>query len=162
MPLLYKGMRFKKYTEDQLRQAVSESFSLASTLKKLGIVPAGGNYQTLKKAIEHLSLDTSHFTGQGYLKGKTHRHNTRSLKEVLVYGRFENTYRLKNRLLRDEVKEERCENCHLTEWLGETMPLELHHIDGDHKNNVLDNLTLLCPNCHTLTDNYRGKNKTKV
>ena len=51
-----------------------------------------------------------------------------------------------------------CENCGKKEWLGKPIPLEVHHLDGDKLNNELSNLQLLCPNCHALTDNYRGKN----
>ena len=51
-----------------------------------------------------------------------------------------------------------CSRCNLTEWLGQLIPLELEHIDGDNSNNSLENLCLLCPNCHALTPTYRGKN----
>jgi len=47
--------------------------------------------------------------------------------------------------------------CGLTEWLGEKIPIELHHINGDRNDNKLENLQILCPNCHTFTDNYRWK-----
>jgi Zn finger protein HypA/HybF involved in hydrogenase expression len=53
----------------------------------------------------------------------------------------------------------RCENCGSSEWLGEKLQLELHHIDGDNSNGDFDNLSLLCPNCHSITNNYKGKNK---
>jgi len=152
-------MRLKKYTEQQLREAVKNSLSLRQVLSKLGIVEAGGNYSTLKRAISYFEINTSHFTGCGHLKGKTHNHTTRPLSEILVEGRIENTYRLKNRLLKEGVKKSFCENCLLDEWMSKEIPLELHHIDGDTKNNKLENLTLLCPNCHAGTDNYRGKNK---
>ena len=63
---------------------------------------------------------------------------------------------------KEKIKERKCESCGLTEWKGEEIPLELHHIDGNHFNNDLDNLQLLCPNCHSLTDTYCGrKNKTE-
>ncbi len=154
-----RGMRLKKYTVTQLRDAVSGNFSLRGVLTQLRVSPAGGNYEVLKKAISHYSLDTSHFTGQGWLKGKTCAYRLRPLKEILVSGKLENTYRLKNRLLTGGIKEAKCERCNLTDWMGEPIPLELHHIDGDRKNNELDNLKLLCPNCHAKTGNYRGKNK---
>ena len=62
-------------------------------------------------------------------------------------------------MLKEGYKEAKCENCLLTEWLECKVPLELHHIDGNKINNQLCNLQLLCPNCHTLTENYRGKNQ---
>lgn len=63
--------------------------------------------------------------------------------------------------LRKELKQhlgERCGNCKNTEWMGAKIPLEVHHIDGDSTNNHPDNLDLLCPNCHALTDTYKAKN----
>jgi hypothetical protein len=142
-----------------LTRAVAGSLSIREALRKLKLAPAGGNYETIKKAIREFGIDTSHFTGQGHLRGKTHNYNTRPLHEVLVRGKLEQTFRLKQRLLTEGYKEHRCECCGLTQWLGQPVPLELHHIDGDRMNNILRNLELLCPNCHALTDNYRGKNK---
>lgn len=152
-------MRLKKYTEEQLKDAVKNSFSIIGTLRLLRIREAGGNYRTIHKAIKKYKLDISHFTGQGHLKGKTHNYNSRTLEEILTKGKHENSHMIRKRLLKEKVKQHKCENCCLDLWLSKPIPLELHHIDGNHENNELINLQLLCPNCHTLTDNYRGKNK---
>jgi hypothetical protein len=69
--------------------------------------------------------------------------------------------RLKKKLIEDGIKEHKCESCELTKWLDEPIPLELHHIDGNSYNNKLDNLTIICPNCHYMTHNYSGR-KTKI
>lgn len=61
-----------------------------------------------------------------------------------------------------ELRGLKCENCGLTTWLKQPIHLELHHIDGDKSNNTLENLLLLCPNCHSYTDNYGSKNKKSV
>ena len=55
-----------------------------------------------------------------------------------------------------------CENCGNDKWMGSKIPIEVHHIDGNNKNNLLENIQFLCPNCHALTPNYRGRNKKKV
>ncbi len=68
------------------------------------------------------------------------------------------SYKLKSRLFKEELKQKQCESCKLTEWLGKPIPLELDHIDGNNSNNSLNNLRILCPNCHALTPTYRGKN----
>lgn len=65
------------------------------------------------------------------------------------------------KLLEEGYKEYKCECCGMTTWLGNPIPLELHHKDGNRNNNALENYELLCPNCHALTDSYRGKNCTK-
>jgi 5-methylcytosine-specific restriction endonuclease McrA len=67
---------------------------------------------------------------------------------------------LRIRLIRDEIFKRECSCCHGTQWLGKLIPLELDHINGCNKDNRLENLRLLCPNCHTLTTTYRGRNKT--
>ena len=79
--------------------------------------------------------------------------------EILVPNSTFQTYKLKKRLLEDGIKQHVCEHCGLTHWQGMVIPLELHHINGDNRDNRLENLQILCPNCHALTDSYRGKNK---
>lgn len=66
--------------------------------------------------------------------------------------------KLKKKLLKEGIKEARCECCGLTQWQGTQIPLELHHINGNHFDNNLDNLQILCPNCHALQGNNSGKN----
>ena len=99
------------------------------------------------------------FLGQAILRGKTHNYGTRPLDQVLVHQKLENTWRLRNRLVSEGLREHRCERCGNSEWQGEPIPLELHHKDGDRTNNALSNIELLCPNCHAMSDNYRGSKK---
>ncbi len=152
-------MKKRRYTDKQLEEAVAGSYTIRAVLDKIGLTPAGGNYEMIQKRIRELGLDTSHFLGQAVLRGKTHKYNTRILDKVLVHEKVENTWRLKSRLLREGLKEHRCECCKASEWMSEPIPLELHHRDGDRTNNSLSNIELLCPNCHALTDNYRGSKK---
>jgi hypothetical protein len=156
----------KKYTEDQLIEAVSKSISYAGTLKCLGLKPAGANYGTIKRHITELRLDTSHWKGQGWNKGRIIGPK-RDISEYLI----DNTLRirphissnsLKKRLIREGLKEEKCEYCGITEWNGRPAPLELDHINGNHEDNRFNNLQILCPNCHAQTDNYRGRNKSSI
>ena len=151
----------RRYTDQKLRHAVESCSSIRAVIQAIGLIPAGGNYEVVKKRIRELNLDTAHFTGQGYLRGGTHVYRTRSLAEVLVRGKLENTWRLKNRLLNEGLKEHQCECCGGTRWSEQPIPLEIHHRDGDRSNNSLSNIELLCPNCHALTGNYRGR-KNKV
>ncbi len=65
------------------------------------------------------------------------------------------------RLFKEGIKKEQCENCNNTHWLNKKIPLELDHINGNNTDNRIENLRILCPNCHALTLTYRGKNKKK-
>jgi ribosomal protein S27AE len=76
-------------------------------------------------------------------------------------GRRRNRYHLKNRLLKEGLKNARCERCGLTEWKGGPISLELHHVNGDPRDNRLEVLELLCPNCHAQTENFGIRNAAK-
>lgn len=150
----------RKWTDEQLIQAVKDSRSVAQVIIKLGLKPAGGNYKTINNKIAELNLDVSHFKGQGWNSGEDYIPIKKAipLEEILVKDSNYQSYKLSKRLLKEGLKEHRCEKCGNNEWLGSPIPLELHHINGDHTDNRIENLMMLCPNCHAFTDNYRGKN----
>lgn len=153
-------MRENKFNKEELERAVKDSYSIADVLRYSKLKPAGGNYATINKYILKWNIDKSHFTGQLWNKGKhTVCHPPKPLSEILIDNSEYQSYKLARRLIKEKVKEYKCEMCGNTEWMGKRIPLELHHINGNHSDNRLENLQLLCPNCHALTINYRGKNK---
>ncbi|MCP4472679.1 MAG: hypothetical protein GY815_18720 [Gammaproteobacteria bacterium] len=154
-------MKLHKYTESELIKAVSISTSMRQTLLVLNVAPFGGNYDVLRKAIKHFNLDASHFKGQAWNKG-IKLPVKKALSEYLTQGSNISSYKLKNRLLREQVIELKCSNCDNTTWLNQPIPLELDHINGNNKDNRLPSLRLLCPNCHALTPTYRSKNRKKA
>jgi hypothetical protein len=153
-------------SDSQFAEIVSQARSIRGVLISLGLVPAGGNYATVKRRIAALGLKTDHFLGQAHLRGKKNLwHPKTPLHEVLVKNAprgASHTNRLKRRLVREGIFEWKCYRCQRTKWLGQPIPLELEHINGDRRDNRLCNLTLLCPNCHALTPTYRARNARRM
>jgi len=152
----------RRYTEASLREAVLSSSSFRQVLSRLGLVEAGGNYASIQRIIRELNLDTSHFSGRAWRRGETSPpRQPRSLEELLKKDVVFDSFKLKNKILKEGLKERKCEGCDLTQWRDVPIPLELDHINGERKDNRLENLRLLCPNCHALTETYRGRKLAK-
>jgi hypothetical protein len=139
----------RRYTDDKLRLAVERADGIADALRLLGRVPPGGNYETFRRRVRELQLDTSHFSGKGWRKGSRRPVGpARSLAEILKVDSPYPTNRLKRRLLASGLKSRVCEVCKGTTWNGQPMPLELDHVNGCRSDNRIENLRILCPNCH--------------
>jgi len=149
------------YTEEELREAVKNSGSFRQVLQKLNITAAGGNYETTKKRINFYGIDTSHFHGQLWNKGKK-LPPKKPIENYLKEGKLVSSNSLRKRLINEGIKNHQCECCGIKEWNGKPAPLELDHINGNRYDNRLENLRILCPNCHAQTDTYRGKNKVSI
>lgn len=150
----------KKRTEAEFIKAAQASLSIAGMCKYFGLRPCGGNYKIMHKAIQEFNLNISHFTGQGWNTGlKFKPFEAKPIENILVINSNYQSYKLKKRLIQEGFKENICERCKLSEWQGLPIPLELHHKNGNNRDNRLENIVLLCPNCHALTESYRGKNK---
>lgn len=150
-----------KYSKEQIEAAIKTSYSIAETLTKLNLKPSGGNYKTIHVYVKLFNLDTSHFTGMLWNKGKTIGPK-RPVEDYLTNKVYIHSHTLKLRLIKEGIFKHKCYDCHLSEWKNNPIPIELHHIDGNPRNNNLSNLQLLCPNCHALTENYSGKSKRKL
>ena len=153
--------RKRRYTDEEFIEAVKTSYSVRQTLIKLGLKGTGGNYYHFHTLVKRLNVCTKHFTGKGHLKGKTHSWApTRPLEEILVENStYTNRYKLKQRLLKANVLKYNCVECGITEWNNQPIALHLDHINGISDDHRLENLRLLCPNCHSQTDTYAGKSK---
>lgn len=143
-----------KYTKEELSDAVQKSVSYAETLRRLGIPTRGNNAETLKHKIEQWGIDTSHFTGHSKVNNKSKRKLEDYLNNIVSIQ----SSKLYNILIKEGIKREKCEFCGISNiWNGKLLRMQLHHIDGNSKNNNLENIKVVCPNCHSQTTNYKNK-----
>jgi DNA-binding CsgD family transcriptional regulator len=116
---------------------------------------AGHSVRECVKAFGFCSASWSDAVKRGAVVG---RPSATPISELLVAGKYRGRENLKLRLVKEGLKALRCERCGLGEWRGESLSLALHHVNGDRLDNRLENLELLCPNCHSQTDTYSGRN----
>ena len=154
------GRRKRKWTLEQLFEAVASSRSIAQVILKLGQIPAGGNYTQIKKYIEENAIEIKHLKGRGWAKGeKTPFRAFIPLEEILVVKSTYQSHKLKARLFAANLKSMQCELCGWAQYSTDgRLPLELDHINGNRHDNRLENLRVLCPNCHSLQPTHRGRN----
>lgn len=144
-----------KYTKESLK-FIKDCSSIREALILLGLKPDGGN-KRLRILIKEVLIENNTFKGQSHSKGK--KYFKKSNEEFFIKDLLKrSSFSVRNALFDRGLKERRCECCNETKWMGSNIPLEVHHIDGDNTNNKLDNLQILCPNCHYFTDNYKSKN----
>lgn len=124
---------------------VSEKQSNAEIARRLSC-----KVDTLKKYYKELGID---YKGNQGAKGHKFSSTKKSALEMLNSPSITNSKK-RIRLIEDGIKDNKCECCGLSEWMGKPIPLELHHKDLNHYNNSLDNLQILCANCHMQAHNY--------
>lgn len=140
--------------KNEILQWIDENQSKAYMARELNCNP-----KTINSVLAKLGID---YSGNQSGKGQSKLNNNyMPLQEYLDSSLDIQSNKVRNKLLREGYKNYQCECCGMTEWLGQPIPLELHHKDGNRNNNVLENYQLLCPNCHAFTDSYRGKNCVK-
>ena len=164
LPLVHNQlMGHRSWTPSQLCEAVKISTSIRQVIAKLGLIPAGGNYVQISKAICDHKLNTSHFKGFAWNKGmKVPKEPKYELEEILVENSNYGLYRLKQRLFKIGLKKPKCEECGWAKMSDDgRIPIELDHVNGNRLDNRIENLRILCPNCHSLKSTHRGRNKAR-
>ena len=146
-------------SDEEFNQIVAKANSYSDCLRALGLSTTGG-YSTdvLKRRIAEQNCDISHF---GKIKQNKQTYQAKySLDEILIENSsYANITRLKERLIREGRMEYKCKNCGIVEWLGQPLSLHLDHINGINNDHRIENLRFLCPNCHSQTETYAGRNK---
>ena len=146
--------KWESFSDEQLQQIIQNSRSYNDLAVNLGYsTSSGSGVQAVKEMLQIKHFDTSHFLGQNWNK------------DNYDYIRFKSNVNMRSAdslpaLI--HLRGRKCECCGLSQWRGQDIPLQVHHIDGNHYNNELNNLQILCPNCHAQTDTYAGRNKNRV
>lgn len=153
----YVGNR--SWNDEQLVEAVRTSTTIVDIIRKLGLSDtSAGNWKTIKNHIERLKLDTSHHIGKQWVKNSQIHPHKYSTEEILVENStYASSNRLFKRLVKEGLKEAKCESCGNTHWLDLPLKFELDHKNGDNRDNRIENLRVLCPNCHSQTSTWRKK-----
>jgi 5-methylcytosine-specific restriction endonuclease McrA len=140
-----------KIKDEDVISAVNSTKTMSQAAAKLNI-----QFSTFKRHAQRLGC---YHPNQGGLGTKKFVKERAPLQEILdgLHPSFQ-TYKLKLKLFKAKIKNEKCEQCGIIEWFGKKIPLELDHIDGNRTNHKLENLRILCPNCHSQTATYRAKN----
>ncbi|MFF0625498.1 HNH endonuclease signature motif containing protein [Streptomyces sp. NPDC004296] len=153
-----------KWTREALRTAVADSTNMCEVLRHLGLEVVGGHHTHISRRVRAYGIDTSHFTPVVRTEHMRHNRRRRTADEILVQATSAQATRTPNarltRALRERGVAEHCALCGIEPvWRGEPLPPEVDHVDGDWRNNRIENLRFLCPNCHSTTDSYRGRGK---
>lgn len=155
--------RFSQISDDVFTQVVLKNFCIRDIVGELGYSRSSGSMAIkVKERIKNLNIDTSHFTGR---KSKPQPRPKYSLEEILVENsKYEQIHHLKIRLVRAGLLEYRweyrCARCgNSGYWNNKPLTLQLEHKNGIHNDHRIENLEFLCPNCHSQTETYSGRNK---
>lgn len=151
--------KYKAISLEELKQLVSESITISELMRKLGYTANRGNsFEGLKRYLQENNIDISHFKGKAHGTSKTEKY---SLEEILVKDSpYTNMTRLKEKVIKNKLLKYECSECGISTWRNKPLTLQLDHINGDNRDNRIENLRLLCPNCHSQTETYCGKNRS--
>lgn len=152
---IYYGDNMKTINKDNFKHICNTSLTMAEAARKLNM-----HFNTFKRYAVLFGCYNPNQSGKNTKRNRS----TMIQTEDILLGKYPdyNTYKLKRRLIREGYKQDKCEVCGWSEKRceeDEFTPCELHHIDGNSRNHSLDNLIICCPNCHSLQNFYRSKNR---
>lgn len=152
-----------KFNDDEFANIVANAFTYKEVMLKCGLKSKGYNNKTLKNRIISLGLDISHFIPHHRNMVISNKATAFTLDSILVENSAYNRTRLKSRLLSAGIFSYKCSMCDNDGiWNGSPLTLQLDHINGIYDDNRLENLRLLCPNCHSQTNTFAGKSPKKM
>lgn len=153
---------FDRIPEEELREIVKNSVSRLEIFATLNLRASGASYKILTRILQEKNIDYSHLNKRRKVKSSTFKYKDFD-KEVLIENSpYVSASTLKKRLIKLNILENKCQKCGLGNlWQNETISLQLDHINGIRNDNRLENLRILCPNCHSQTPTFAGKRFAK-
>ena len=141
-------------SDDEIISVAKAAKSASAAAATLGI-----QYGTYRSHAKRLGVFKTNQSGKGERKPKTEGSGKLPIKDILdgKYPQYQSN-KLRKRLFEEGYKERKCEVCGIIEWNGKSLSFECEHINGDSADHRLNNLMIICPNCHSQTDTYKGKN----
>jgi hypothetical protein len=150
----------KNISDEKIIEAINSGETMNTCAVKLGI-----KFMTFKRRASKLGIYQPNPGRRGIKRNESEFYNITIPLDDIISGKFEGHYlssRLRKRLIKEGYKQNKCEVCAIDEWMGKKITCELHHIDSNRGNNILENLLILCPNCHSQTPNHSKKKKNKI
>lgn len=148
------------YYGEKFAECIKTSFSIAEVLRKLDLRTSSANYKTIRKYIKEQNLDTTHFDPYAYRWEKGSKEIP--LEQCLVENSRLSSFAIKRKLFKHGLKKEVCEICGiLDKWNGKKLNLQLDHINGIPNDHRIENLRIVCPNCHSQTETFSGSGKRR-
>lgn len=171
MNLDAKYKLISKYNKSILENATYNAECYADVIRNLGIIPQAGNYAHIRNQLIKFNIDTSHFKSPGELTSRRLKNKEindanyfqeKPLEKYLINGIRTDNRKLKEKLFKANLKENKCELCGIDEnWNGRILSLRLDHINGINTDYRIENLRIICPNCDSTLDTYCSKNRIK-
>jgi len=152
------------YSKEELIDIINNSDTMSAVLTKVGLAARGSNHKTLKRRClkEGIDLDDLKLRTLEYYKKRT-TIIAKDINDILVENSNYNPVHLKKRLLKTGVLDNICSECGISpEWNQKPLTLIMDHINGIHSDNRIENLRILCPNCHSQTPTYTGRNANRA
>ena len=151
---------YKQKTKEELQSIINSSNTWQEVMYNLGYTANRGNsYKKMKEYLKEIEVDTSKLDNYNEAR---YSHPKYTLEEILVENsQYTNMTKLKDRVLKAGLLETKCAICGITDWNNMPLVLQLDHINGNNRDNRIENLRLLCPNCHSQTETFSGKNATR-
>lgn len=150
--------------EEEFIKLIINSRSVKEALNYFGLQNKGGNFKTIKQRISELKIDISHFLNNVDASNLTRTLSKEEFQKTwLIENSSKNRYHLKTYLTKFGLLDYRCNKCNNSgTWMNESITLQLEHINGISNDNRLENLCFLCPNCHSQTSSYAGRNNKNI